>query len=499
MIYFFNRDKIISTNTRSYSMQLRKTTIIAFAFLILFPFSKAAIAREYAQLPGVIHIHTTYSSGRYSIEELVAKAEEKKLGVLVLTDHDQVVMEYGLFPFRHLIKKREERNSVLRIGAEVYLSEISKINTQQQSVLIIPGVQSSPFYYWKGSPFNQGLTAYDYRKELLLIGLSVPDDLINLPRLHGGFSTRYVRDLLPRFIIFLAVLLISLYLIFQKGKFKIGGIVIALLSIALMINHHPFKSSRFDQYHGDQGTAPFQETIDYTKSRGGLVFWAHPESNYSKNGVGLGPIKMKTEPYPAELIGSKNYTGFAAIYGDSSSAANVGMQWDQVLMDYCRGRRDHPVWAIAGSDFHEEQKGIELDTFQTIFLVHNQRSNDVLQALERGRVYAVRKSIGSRLNLDQFQVKDETNGHAVTMGEDIDVNGFPVIEGRLSVLDGSKQKVAISIIRGGKPAWTFEGQTPLDFQLADRDGWNGKTFYRLDVKAKPGGHLLSNPIFVTRK
>ena len=154
------------------------------------------------------------------------------------------------------------------------------------------------------------------------------------------------------------------------------------------------------------------------------------------------------------------------------------MQWDQVLMDYCRGRRDHPVWAIAGSDFHEEQKGIELDTFQTIFLVHNQQRKDILQALERGRIYAVLKSIGSRLNLDQFQVKDESNGHAVTMGEEINIKGSPVIEGRLSVLDGSTQKVAISIIRGGKPAWTLEGQTPLDFQLVDRDGWNGKTFYR---------------------
>ncbi|MCP4627147.1 MAG: PHP domain-containing protein [bacterium] len=62
-----------------------------------------------------MHVHTTYSSGRYSIEELVAKAKEKNLEVLVLTDHDQVVMEYGLFPFRNIIKRREEKKSVLRL------------------------------------------------------------------------------------------------------------------------------------------------------------------------------------------------------------------------------------------------------------------------------------------------------------------------------------------------------------------------------------------------
>ncbi len=479
-------------------MQLSKIKITAAGLISIILFGTSVIAREYYQLPGVMHVHTTYSSGRHSIEELVAKADEKKLGVLVLTDHDQVVMEYGLFPFRHLVKKREEKNSVLQIGPEAYLAEIKRLNSQQQSVLIIPGVQSSPFYYWKGNPFDQGLTAYDYRKELLLIGLSAPDDYYSLPRLFGGFSTRYVRDLIPRFLLFFAVFLLSIYLLFQKGKFKIGGVVIALLSIALMINHHPFKSSRFDPYHGDQGTAPFQEVIDYAKSRGGLVFWAHPESNYSKNGVRMGPIKMITEHYPAVLIESQHYTGFAAIYGDSSSSANAGMHWDQILMDYCRGRRGQPVWAIAGSDFHEAHKGFELDTFQTIFLVDDKRSRDVIQALARGRIYAVRKSKDGRLSLDQFKITDNSSGKAAIMGEEIIVKGAPMVEGRISALDKSRQDLKISIIRDGKQNWTFEGQTPLDFHLVDQEGWNGKAYYRLDVKSTTGGHLLSNPIFVTR-
>ena len=479
-------------------MYLSKITIIAAGLLSIFLCGTTGIAREYYQLSGVMHVHTTFSSGRYSIEELIAKADEKKLGVLVLTDDDQVTMEYGLFPLRNLIKKREERHSVLQLGPEVYLSEIKRLNTQQKSVIIIPGVQSSPFYYWEENSFGQGLTAYDYRKELLLIGLSDPDDYYSLPQLHGGFSTRYVRELMPRFIIFFTVFLLSVYLLFQKSKFKIGGLVIALLSIALMINHHPFKSSRFDPYHGDQGTAPFQDVIDYTKSRGGFVFWAHPESNYSKNGAPMGPITMITEHYPDALIDSKHYTGFAAVYGDSSSAAKAGMHWDQILMDYCRGRRAQPVWAIAGSDFHEEQKGFELDTFQTIFLVDEKRGQNVLQALERGSVYAVRKSKDSRLSLDQFKIKDNSSGNAAIMGEEINVKGPPIVEGRISALDQSRQAVKISIIRDGKHTWTFEGQTPLDFHLVDQEGWRGKTYYRLDVKSKTGGYLLSNPIFVVR-
>ena len=92
--------------------------------------------------------------------------------------------------FRNLIKRREERPSVLLAGPENYLAEIERLNRQHQSVLIIPGVQSSPFYYWTGNPFGQGLTAHDFHKEVLVIGMSNPDDYYDLPLLHGRSSTR---------------------------------------------------------------------------------------------------------------------------------------------------------------------------------------------------------------------------------------------------------------------------------------------------------------------
>jgi len=479
-------------------MQPSKIKAVVAISLMLLLFSKAVAAREFVQLAGVIHVHSLYSSGRYSIEELVAKAAEKQIEILILTDHDLVAMEYGVFPIRNLVKKHEERKSILQAGPRRYLSEIEQLNKQQQAVLIIPGAQSSPFYYWRGKPFGEGLSAYDYRKELLLVGLDAPEDYEYLPVLHGAFSTRHVRTLLPRFLVFFAVFILSVFLITQKGKLKIGGLLVALLSITLMINHHPFKSSRFDQYHGDQGVAPFQDVIDYVAERGGLTFWAHPESNYSKNGVRLGPIRMTTKPYPAALAESKDYTGFAAIYGDSAMAAEAGKHWDQVLLAYCRGDRNRPVWAIAGADFHEESRGLALDTFQTIFLVENKHPRDVIQALAKGRVYAVRKTQGMRLSLDQFRIKYKDGGQTVIAGEEMTATGDPVVEGRISASDNYRCKVAVSVIKGGRIAWSFEGQTPLDFQLLDQDQWHGKTFYRLEVKGSDGGYLLSNPIFVTR-
>jgi len=299
-------------NTLKLEMHRRQILFTGFTLVLFGLGGGRSSAEEYMQLSGVIHVHSTVSSGKYSIGELVVRAENKGLEVLILTDHDQVVMEYGLFPFRNLIKKREERQSILTTGPENYLAEIERLNRQQQSVLILPGVQSSPFYYWTGNPFGKGLTAHDFRKEMLIVGMSNPDDYYDLPLLHGRSSTRYVKDLLARFLIFLAAFLLSIYLIYQKGSLRVCGILIAIFSLTLMVDQHPFKSSRFDAYHGDQGEAPFQDVIDYAHSRGGMVFWAHPESNYSKNGVEMGSVKLMTEYYPDALIQSKHYTASAA-------------------------------------------------------------------------------------------------------------------------------------------------------------------------------------------
>ena len=471
--------------------------ILSLIVLLLFP-AKMILAQEFMQLPGVIHVHTTFSSGKYSIEQLVSNAKEKKLEVLVLTDHDLVVMEYGLPPLRNIIKKRKERKSVLQNGSQLYLAEIERQNNLQNDVIIIPGVQSSPFYYWTGSPFKKNLTAHDYRKELLLIGMQNPLDYRQLPVLHNGFSKRYFSRLLPRSVIFLISFFLGLYLFSQKKMLKVLGVLIGIASLFLLINHHPFKSSRFDSYHGDQGLEPYQEVIDYVAQRQGLTFWAHPESNYSVAGVRLGPVKLITEHYTKDLIDAKNYTGFSAIYGDTITATNPGKQWDRVLNAYCQGLRRSSAWAIAGADFHKEKKGVQLDTFQTIFMVKKKTADDVLDALSNGRVYAVRKSNEPRLVLEKFQVTDTITAKKAIMGQGLNLKSIPVLEGRVSAFDNRRMTVHVSLIRGGKTWQSFGGLTPLEFHFADQDNWSGKTFYRVEIRDGTHGKLLSNPIFVTK-
>ena len=456
-------------------------------------------AAPYRQLSGVIHLHSSYSSGQYSLEELVDKARQKKIEVLIPTDHDLVVMEYGLFPLRNLIKRREERPSIIKRGPEGYLAEIKRLNKAQNDVMVLPGAQSSPFYYWTGNPLKKNLTAHDYRKELLLIGMQTPEDYLRLPLLHNGFSTRYVFQRLPQAIAFVLAFVLGLYLVMQKGRLRAVGVTIAIISLLLLVDRHPFKSSPYDPYSGSRGVAPYQETIDYVRQRDGLVFWAHPESRYAAEGVSLGPVTLKTRPYPDDLAAARNYTGFSAVYGDTTTAADPGRHWDQLLMQYCRNERDRPVWAIAGADFHVEKKGVELDTFQTVFFVQQKTIAAIMDALARGRVYALRKGSGPRLVLQNFRVKDAANGSAARMGEEISVAGPPMVEGVILVKDGGHHPVEVTVIRGGKIWQQFEGRTPLAFEFVDRGKTTSKTYYRAVVKGRGIGMLLSNPVFVVNK
>jgi len=455
-----------------------------------------AFADEYIHLPGVVHVHSTFSSGQYTVKELVTKAGQKDIEVLALTDHDLAAMEYGLFPLRNIIKKREERSSILKAGPEKYLTEIEHQNRRQKDVIVIAGAQSSPFYYWSGSPFANKLVAHNYRKELLLIGMDSPQDYRSLPLLHRGFSTAYFYDLLPRSLFFLLTFFIGIFLIFRKGAFKFIGGFVSIFSLLLLFNHHPFKSSRFDPYHGSQGIAPYQEMIDYVTQRSGLVFWAHPESRYAKDGVPLGPVMLKTEPYPDDLLESMNYTGFAAIYGDTVTVTKTGRHWDRILLQYCRGEREKPVWGIAGADFHREKKGVELDTFQTVFLVKRKSRSEVLEALSRGRMYAVRKRKGPRLILKQFLVRNPESKRTAVMGEELLVDRTRVVEGTIAASDSGRYALEVAIIKNGKVWQSFKGRTPLTFRYIDVDGQKAKRFYRLDVRSRFIGKLLSNPIFV---
>ncbi len=469
--------------------------------LILATLIRPGIAQtdKYIQVPGLIDLRTDFSDGSHSLEYTIQLARKRGFDVLFITDHDRKVLEYGIRPFQHIFKKRVETPSINKTSPRNYLGTIQLAAEKYPEMILIPGAESAPFYYWKGNYFRKNLTVCDWEKHLIITGLDKPEDFRELPILHNGLSTRYLPSRLTVgfFLIFLP-LAAGIFLITKKRILRWSGIVLSLLSLLLLANNHPFRSSPYDQYHGYQGIPPYQLVIDYVNSRGGMAFWNHPETKSGEGKIDF--IFKDTPPYPQVLTESKNYTGFAALYGDSITVTEPGNLWDKVLMEYCSGLRTSPAWGISTADFHQEgAAGEKLGNFPTVFLVKNKTQKDVLDALKKGRMYAYRGDVAlPRLVLEDFSITDSENSQRGVLGQEIQLIDSAKINIRISMTDPEKGNTAtVRLIKEGRLLETFTGETPLTFTYVDKNFQsNKKTYYRLDVKDKKNRIIVSNPIFV---
>jgi len=447
----------------------------------------------YLQVIGVIDTRTTYSDGIYDVIRLARLANERGIEVLFLNDHDRLVMEYGVFPFRNIFKKRMELNSINRRGAENYLHAVRKAAEKYPDMILIPGSESVPFYYWEGSLLSKNLTARDHEKRLLTIGMEKPEDYGGLPVIHNGFSARYLSHFLPRTLLLFIAFILGLFLIKGKGFFRVSGIIVSAVCVLGMIDAHPFRSSPFSQYDGNQGIAPYQLLIDYVNSKDGFTFWNYPET---RSGIRKqDPVFLHTAPYPDVLEATRGYTGFAAVYGDSITATEPGNQWDRVLLAYCAGKRQRPVWGIATADFHKDgESGQKLGDFPTVFLVHRKTKADILAALKAGRMYASQTNYPQQILLKEFTVAGG-EGDQATLGGEIALKGYPKIHISLAFKKPVENQVKVRLIRSGKLIESFSGTLPMEIDYEDRYTRPGeKIYYRMDVTGH--GILISNPVFV---
>ena len=481
-------------------MKNTRITSLLLILLVSTPtFAGSAQTDEYIQVPGLMDLRTDFSDGSHTLEYLIQLARKRGFDVLFITDHDRKVLEYGIRPYQHILKKRVEKPSINKSKAERYLSMIQSVSKKYPDMMLIPGAESAPFYYWRGSYFKKNLTVCDWERHLIIVGLEKPEDFEELPILHNGFSTRYLSSRISLgFFLILIPLAAGIFLITKKGILRWSGIVLSLLSLLLLINNQPFRSSPYDQYHGYQGIKPYQLLIDYVNSRGGMVFWNHPET---KSGRGkLDFIFRDTPPYPQVLTESKNYSGFAALYGENISITEPGHAWDKVLMEYCSGQRINAVWGISSADFHQEgAAGEKLGNFPTVFLVKHKSKQDILDALRKGRMYAYRGDVSlPRLILQDFSITGADTSLKGIMGEEIQLKGSAEINIHITTSNPEEgHAVEVRLIREEKLLKTFSGKTPLILNYVDEFFEpSKKTYYRLDVKDKKNRIIVSNPIFV---
>lgn len=433
------------------------------------------------QVAGAIHLQTPVSGGKRTVADYVSLARQNKMGVVCITDRDNQRYQYGLWPFRWLIKKTEERESVMTFGIDNYLSAINQANKSAQDVIVIDGVEVTPYYYWTGSYFKDTLTLNNRHKHLLVLGLNQAKYYQDLPTVANG-------------------------------------------------------KSRFSQYDNIQTYEPYQNLIDYVTKNNGLIYWAHPESNEYREMSG---VKVHTLPYAEALEATVNYTGFAVLGEGYQKAGIPGGIWDKTLMEFCAGKRARPVWTIGELDDMGEKA---LDGVQTVFLLKNQSYQGVLDALKTGKNYTVTKSQGgSALALNDFWIMADNkvaySGELLTINSKSQMPARPVggtnsksqkptLYIKITSVSkepvpqspappskakdkkaGSKEPksvapktmVTVKIISQGRLVQEYNQALPAEIKYTpDIAGLKPgqMTYFRLDIIDSNQGHLISNPIFI---
>ncbi|MBN2119681.1 MAG: hypothetical protein JW734_01320 [Candidatus Omnitrophica bacterium] len=480
---------------------------LLFTFIfILLCFLNCAKAEEFIQLPAVIHISSTASEGSYSFEEIAQTADKAGFKVVIFTDRDVMRWEWGMPFLRNMVKRRVEQDSIFTFGIARYIEEINKLKDKYPGMVFIAGAESAPFYYWSGSFIKGTLTMHNWHRHLLLLGLESLQDYLNIPVIGNPPALRrsfVLYKLWP-----LAVIILGFWFlrkpqhqyrdfrgrsfpIFSK-KLRLFGMLLIAGGILFFINNWPFGESLYDQYHGDRGMLPYQNLIDYLNSKGGSIFWTHPDAEYFDE---IGTIKFETKSYPECLKQAKDYTGFVVFYSGRNNITPSGV-WDGILLEYCRGQRSSPVWVTGGLGFEDGDLYHELKNLKTVLLVSRQDKDSVTQALRQGRMYVAKGKRSYDFILDKFYVCDETRSARGFMGGTVKVKDLALLHIEAESL-GLDQKVEVSVIKNGKVVKTSKVETPFLISYFDRNIAQGKSYYRLEIKAE-GLHLVTNPIFVKR-
>jgi hypothetical protein len=476
--------------------------VLLFIPLVALPFQIEA------QVPSIIHIHSTFSTGRDSIESIVQTARKKGIKIIIMTDHNLIKFEYGLFPLRNLIKKSESQSSIMLKKPETYLKEIERLNKRYPDILIIPGCEVASFYYWQGNPLKGQLKLKDWDRHLLLIGLYNAEDFRRIPQIGSpadrSFRLSSFLYLWPIALFVIGCKLINykkeekvklkLMVVKRKKTYRWQGIFLIIISVIFLINYFPFTQYHYNIYKGYAGYAPYQQVIDFAHKNDILVYWAHPESTNSRD---YNMVKFMTDKYPEALIKTSHYNGFAALYEGWRECAKPGGYWDEALIEFLKGNRDKPVWCIGELDYHYEGEGGKtIDQVQTIFLSHTINSESILHCLESGKMYAMRRTRDYCLQLNEFYVT--ASNKKIFSGETLYAAEYPQIVAHVSAIPEAEQRITVKLIRNGKIIKQIHASSPVQLDYIDTKA-EPYSYYRLDISTQYPHQLYSNPIFFKLK
>lgn len=466
-------------------------------------------------LVATFHVHSTASTGDLSLDQLAERAEKLGLEAVILTDNFVLRYEYGLFPLRGMIRRTFTIPSVLDYGLERFLADVEAAQARHPRVLLIPGVEVAPHYFWTGSLPGRDLTMHNSQKNLLVFGLPRAEDYAALPVNGNPASYRYgwssLVNVAPGLLLVPAVWLwqrrtykatkVGVTAYRMTKRYRAPALALGIVGGLLLVSAWPFGQSVFSAYDDQLGYRPYQAFIDAATGRGGVVVWSMPEArDFNVYPFGpLGDVTIKTDPYPEALLRTTGYTGFGGVYQDTRTVTLPGGIWDQLLGLYLARQRSIPPYASGEIAFHGLNRDTrELDQVLTVLLVRDRTPAEVVEAFRSGRLYAVGQyQKGLSLRLDTFQV--ESGGEIAGAGEALEPEDARDLAVRLAVsaTDKGPHPIAVTIVRSGQVVAQLTGVTPFVYRFADETIPPGEPhFYRVEIMSGSDGEIMSNPIFV---
>ena len=467
----------------------------------------AAPAGALERVRGVVHVHSNASTGDLSLEALVRLAEEQGVDALLLAENYRLRVSYGLPPFRALTRI-DRRERAIGDDAERYLARVAEVRRRLPRVLLVPGVEVMPHYYWTGSPLGLDLTVHDLQKNILVFGVTDPAALRTLPsagHAAGRYTLQSVADALPVLLLVPGARALlrrrpvrhrlgrGAVIVVRRRAWVRGGLLCAVGATAL-VRGWPFTVATYPTT-SDAGIAPYQALIDRVEQLGGATVWSFPEARDTGE-ERLGPVRVArlTEPHPDDLLRSFRYTAFGAVYEDTSTFERPGGGWDRLLGEHVGDERSRPAWAVAESGFHGLTAGKQVGPLQTVFLTAERSEAGVLEALRRGRMYAVQRTRELGLDLAEFALT--AGGVRAGAGDTLRLPpGTPIeLAVAIEASDGRAHDVRVAIVVNGQAVALERGATPLrTVYRATTDGT--PLVLRLEARGA-GQRLLSNPVFV---
>jgi hypothetical protein len=366
--------------------------------------SIAGTADALERLPSVLHLHADLSTGDFALEQLTAMAEKQGIGALLLTENYLLRVEYGLPPFRALTRGFRDERSVLDLGIDRYLERVAQARAANPRVLIVPGVEVLPHYYWTGSPLALDMAVHETQKNMLLFGLDEAGCARCRSPVTGSAgsagrrcSTRYRPfSSSPASICSCA-----------SGADFAGSAV--WWSWSRSADGPPARSSAASRCWRScaDGRSPRIRTrrtaisgsprikISSITSTGWVASPCgrfprramRASSGWTGQGLLVHAAVPRRSPEDGAVHGLRR-----RVRGHARRAARGS--WDRLLGEFAAGDQSRPRWAVGESGFHGFTAGKTLGKIRTVFLVEERTERAMPDALKRGRFYAVEQDRG---------------------------------------------------------------------------------------------------------